>query len=227
MTCCQQRAFFLLRTSLKPLNLIWGKLIESKISILYKAKEKYRGVFEIQKSGDKTSPGESLCFSGRSENQDVATNVAHCTQVHDMWPFGPLVLLGLAHTCPILVTYLETQIMIITYDYIKDKMYQVMNSISEPCPSEVLQKVLREVLLGNHEAATRFLDTLITQLNWSFSEFVGMMQEVGCFPNTNVLVGAQLRRGNITFQSLKDLKNIQVGSSIYHSLFKTEVRVFL
>ena len=26
--------------------------------IIYKAKEKYRGMFEIQKSGDKTSPGE-------------------------------------------------------------------------------------------------------------------------------------------------------------------------
>ena len=35
----------------------------------------------------------SLCFSSRSENQDVATNVAHCTQVHNMWPFGPLVIL--------------------------------------------------------------------------------------------------------------------------------------
>ena len=33
MTCCQQRAFFLLRTALKPLNWIWGKLIESKISM--------------------------------------------------------------------------------------------------------------------------------------------------------------------------------------------------
>ena len=34
MTCCQQRAFFfLLRTALKPLNWIWRKLIESKISM--------------------------------------------------------------------------------------------------------------------------------------------------------------------------------------------------
>ena len=33
MTCCQQRAFFLPRTALKPLNWIWGKLIESKISM--------------------------------------------------------------------------------------------------------------------------------------------------------------------------------------------------
>ena len=41
-------------------------------------------------------PLPSLCFSGRSQKQDhrpgqSAKNVAHCTQVHDMWPFGPLV----------------------------------------------------------------------------------------------------------------------------------------
>ena len=42
-------------------------------------------------------PLPSLCFSDRSEKQDgrpgqSAKKVAHCTQVHDMWPFGPLVL---------------------------------------------------------------------------------------------------------------------------------------
>ena len=33
MTCCHQRAFFLLRTALKRLNWIWRKLIKSKISM--------------------------------------------------------------------------------------------------------------------------------------------------------------------------------------------------
>ena len=42
-------------------------------------------------------PLPSLCFSGRSVNKNVdlgrfLKKVAHCTQVHDMWPFGPLVL---------------------------------------------------------------------------------------------------------------------------------------
>ena len=32
-------------------------------------------------------PLPTLCFSGWSVNKTVA----HCTQVHDMWPFGPLV----------------------------------------------------------------------------------------------------------------------------------------
>ena len=41
-------------------------------------------------------PLPSLCFLGRSENKNgglgwFLKKVAHCTQVHDMWPFGPLV----------------------------------------------------------------------------------------------------------------------------------------
>ena len=40
-------------------------------------------------------PLPSLYFSGQSEKQDgfladSSKKVAHCTQVHDMWPFGPL-----------------------------------------------------------------------------------------------------------------------------------------
>ena len=43
-------------------------------------------------------PLPSLCFAGRSVNKNVRPGrflkkVAHCTQVHDMWPFGPLVKL--------------------------------------------------------------------------------------------------------------------------------------
>ena len=41
-------------------------------------------------------PLQSLYFSGRSVNKNVRLGrflkeVVHCTQVHDMWPFGPLV----------------------------------------------------------------------------------------------------------------------------------------
>ena len=43
-------------------------------------------------------PLQSLCFWGQSVNKNVRLGrflkeVAHCTQVHDMWPFGPLVFL--------------------------------------------------------------------------------------------------------------------------------------
>ena len=46
-------------------------------------------------------PLQSLCFSGQSVNKNVRIGrflkeVAHCTQVHDMWPFGPLVFLSVS-----------------------------------------------------------------------------------------------------------------------------------
>lgn len=51
-------------------------------------------------------------------------------------------------------------------------------SVQEPCPSQVFQSLLAKTLLDNEALSTRFLDTLMNQLNWSFSEFVGMMQEI-------------------------------------------------
>lgn len=51
-------------------------------------------------------------------------------------------------------------------------------SLQKPCPSPKFQSLLSDMLTRDSEAATRFLDTLLNQLNWSFSEFIGMMQEI-------------------------------------------------
>ncbi|ESO88781.1 hypothetical protein LOTGIDRAFT_234381 [Lottia gigantea] len=51
-------------------------------------------------------------------------------------------------------------------------------SLQKPCPSQILQSLLAKILLDDEPTATRFLDTLMNQLNWSFSEFVGIMQEI-------------------------------------------------
>ncbi|KAK3585943.1 hypothetical protein CHS0354_038485 [Potamilus streckersoni] len=51
-------------------------------------------------------------------------------------------------------------------------------SLQPPCPSKVFQNFMKEILHTESEVATRFLDTLLSQLNWSFSEFIGMMQEI-------------------------------------------------
>ena len=59
-------------------------------------------------------------------------------------------------------------------------MYNVF-CFSEPCPSPKFQSLLADMLTKDSEAATRFLDTLLNQLNWSFSEFIGMLQEVSGF----------------------------------------------
>ena len=49
---------------------------------------------------------------------------------------------------------------------------------TEPCPSVVFQEVVRTVLQSDLDGSTKFLDSLLTQLNWAFSEFVSMLQEV-------------------------------------------------
>lgn len=51
-------------------------------------------------------------------------------------------------------------------------------SLQKPCPSRVFQSLLSEMLLLDHERAVRFLDTMLSQLNWSFSEFIAIMQEI-------------------------------------------------
>ena len=62
-------------------------------------------IFDFSESAEQNSmkldgkqdPLPSLCFAGRSVNKNVhfgrfLKKVAQCSQVHDMWPFGPLVI---------------------------------------------------------------------------------------------------------------------------------------
>jgi len=51
-------------------------------------------------------------------------------------------------------------------------------NIAEPCPSSVFQNHLREYLESDSEAASKLIDTMLNQLNWAFSEFVRILQEV-------------------------------------------------
>ncbi|KOC64134.1 E3 ubiquitin-protein ligase RNF123 [Habropoda laboriosa] len=60
------------------------------------------------------------------------------------------------------------------------KLFQ-QESISQPrkpCPSVVYQGHVRDVLLKNPQDTTTFLNSLLNLLNWTFSEFIGMMQEI-------------------------------------------------
>ncbi|XP_068976365.1 E3 ubiquitin-protein ligase RNF123-like [Bombus flavifrons] len=60
------------------------------------------------------------------------------------------------------------------------KSYQ-QESISQPrkpCPSIVYQGHVRDVLLKNLQDTTAFLNSLLNLLNWTFSEFIGMVQEI-------------------------------------------------
>ncbi|XP_045599784.1 E3 ubiquitin-protein ligase RNF123 [Procambarus clarkii] len=47
-----------------------------------------------------------------------------------------------------------------------------------PCPSPVFQRHVVKVLESSSDVATPFLNSLLNQLNWAFSEFIGMLQEI-------------------------------------------------
>lgn len=49
---------------------------------------------------------------------------------------------------------------------------------AEPCPSLLLQKHMAELLSVDKDMAAFFLNSVLNQLNWAFSEFIGMIQEV-------------------------------------------------
>ncbi|XP_026320005.1 E3 ubiquitin-protein ligase RNF123-like [Hyposmocoma kahamanoa] len=54
----------------------------------------------------------------------------------------------------------------------------LMSQCFGPCPSEVIQTRIKEYLLAHPKEAAAFLNSLLSQLNWAFSEFITMMQEM-------------------------------------------------
>lgn len=52
--------------------------------------------------------------------------------------------------------------------------------ILAPTPSRVLQNHVANVLIENQKFAVSYVHSVLNQLNWAFSEFVGLLQEV-CF----------------------------------------------
>lgn len=47
-----------------------------------------------------------------------------------------------------------------------------------PCPSPVFLEHASQWLLENPDAAATFMSSVLNQLNWAFSEFIGMLQEI-------------------------------------------------
>jgi Kip1 ubiquitination-promoting complex protein 1 len=48
-----------------------------------------------------------------------------------------------------------------------------------PCSSKVLQNLMSKLCLSEVKLADEFLNGVLNQLNWAFSEFIEMLQEVG------------------------------------------------
>ncbi|XP_043516296.1 E3 ubiquitin-protein ligase RNF123-like [Frieseomelitta varia] len=55
---------------------------------------------------------------------------------------------------------------------------ETMSQPRKPCPSAVYQGHLRDILVKNRQETTVFLNCIMNLLNWSFSEFIGMIQEI-------------------------------------------------
>ncbi|XDV21998.1 hypothetical protein PO909_026977 [Leuciscus waleckii] len=51
-------------------------------------------------------------------------------------------------------------------------------AFQEPCPSLLLQRHMAELLSQDKDMAASFLNSVLNQLNWAFSEFIGMIQEI-------------------------------------------------
>ncbi|KGL84088.1 E3 ubiquitin-protein ligase RNF123 [Tinamus guttatus] len=51
-------------------------------------------------------------------------------------------------------------------------------SLQKPCPSTLLQRHMADLLRGDRDLAPSFLNSVLNQLNWAFSEFIGMIQEI-------------------------------------------------
>ena len=49
---------------------------------------------------------------------------------------------------------------------------------SAPHPSKKCQRLFGQLCVKDDQLANEFLNGLLNQLNWSFSEFIGMLQEV-------------------------------------------------
>ncbi|XP_051932005.1 E3 ubiquitin-protein ligase RNF123 isoform X1 [Hippocampus zosterae] len=51
-------------------------------------------------------------------------------------------------------------------------------SLQKPCPSLLLQRHMARLLSADKDMAASFLNSVLNQLNWAFSEFIGMIQEI-------------------------------------------------
>lgn len=61
---------------------------------------------------------------------------------------------------------------------LKSAQQETLSQPRKPCPSAIYQGHLKDILLKNHHEMTTFLNCIINLLNWSFSEFIGMVQEI-------------------------------------------------
>eukprot|EP00111_Clytia_hemisphaerica_P002840 TCONS_00008011-protein len=61
---------------------------------------------------------------------------------------------------------------------ISDQAGTIRAFTQRPCPSKVYQQLMRALCLDQETLSNNFLNGVLNQLNWAFSEFVGILQEI-------------------------------------------------
>lgn len=54
----------------------------------------------------------------------------------------------------------------------------LLHLIAPPVPSRHFQRLIKQVLIEDETYSTGFLNSLLTQLNWAFSEFIHILQDI-------------------------------------------------
>lgn len=54
----------------------------------------------------------------------------------------------------------------------------LLHHIAPACPSRHFQRLFRQILLTDEPFCTMFLNSVLSQLNWAFSEFITLLQEI-------------------------------------------------
>ena len=59
-----------------------------------------------------------------------------------------------------------------------EKIVAIINYAADPYVPRKLLSYVRELLLSEGALAAKFVHSILEHLNWSFSEFIGQLQEV-------------------------------------------------
>ncbi|XP_015584850.1 E3 ubiquitin-protein ligase RNF123 isoform X2 [Cephus cinctus] len=110
------------------------------------------------------------------------------------------------------------------------KMLQ-QESISQPikpCPSVKYQAHVKDALLSNPQGTKQFLNSLLNQLNWTFSEFIRMLQEIqnmSSRPERVFIESRQLKIGATCFDlTISLLRVLEMIATIANEIFSDPLR---
>ncbi|XP_076289360.1 E3 ubiquitin-protein ligase RNF123 isoform X2 [Lasioglossum baleicum] len=91
------------------------------------------------------------------------------------WTQSTWILVRFWHGCGFAFRYVKSPHL---SERIELKLHQEILQPTEPCPSAVYQNHVRDVLLENPQESTKYINFLLNHANWSFSQFIRIVQEI-------------------------------------------------